>query len=137
MRLNREQFRKWIKALKSGRYKQTTGTLNDKDGYCCLGVACKILIPKNKWKYQTKMDENTGEETEIPYLEGDMPNYQKYAPTWLKEINDDIQKRREDGNSLDVLNDTEKYNFKEIAKALEEAYPERKKKTKILVKKKK
>lgn len=34
--------KKWLVALKSGQYKQTTGTLKDSDGYCCLGVACEI-----------------------------------------------------------------------------------------------
>lgn len=32
---------KWLKALRSGKYKQTTGTLHGGDAYCCLGVlAC-------------------------------------------------------------------------------------------------
>jgi hypothetical protein len=31
-----------IEALRSGKYKQTTKCLQDKDGYCCLGVAVKI-----------------------------------------------------------------------------------------------
>lgn len=37
--------RKWIRALKSGKYKKTTGQLfNEKtNGYCCLGVANKCL----------------------------------------------------------------------------------------------
>lgn len=41
--LTPKQFRdKWITALRSGRYKQTTGYLKDEHGYCCLGVACNI-----------------------------------------------------------------------------------------------
>ena len=28
----------WIKALTSGEYKQTSGALRDKNGFCCLGV---------------------------------------------------------------------------------------------------
>lgn len=34
---------KWVKALRSGKFEQTDGTLKDKDGYCCLGVACHLL----------------------------------------------------------------------------------------------
>ena len=34
---------KWIAALLSGEYKQTTGKLYDGKGYCCLGVLCKVL----------------------------------------------------------------------------------------------
>lgn len=37
---------KWVKALRSGKYEQTTGSLNNSSGYCCLGVACRIVHPR-------------------------------------------------------------------------------------------
>lgn len=43
------QFKdEWVKALRSGEYKQVKNTLYDAklDSYCCLGVACKIAIGK-------------------------------------------------------------------------------------------
>lgn len=30
----------WVEYLRSGRYTQTTGSLHDEQGMCCLGVAC-------------------------------------------------------------------------------------------------
>ncbi len=35
---------KWVKALRSGEYKQGYGRLHDigSKGYCCLGVLCKM-----------------------------------------------------------------------------------------------
>lgn len=33
---------KWVAALESGEYQQTAGVLRDKDGFCCLGVACHL-----------------------------------------------------------------------------------------------
>lgn len=33
---------KWIEALRSGDYEQARGTLYDGEGYCCLGVLCKV-----------------------------------------------------------------------------------------------
>jgi len=33
---------KWVKALRSGKYKQTKHSLKDDNGYCCLGVLCEI-----------------------------------------------------------------------------------------------
>jgi hypothetical protein len=41
---------KWVKALRSGDYKQTQSTLYDgKDGYCCLGVGAIVCgVPKHK-----------------------------------------------------------------------------------------
>lgn len=34
--------KKWVKALRSGEYRQATGRLFDGGGYCCLGVLCVI-----------------------------------------------------------------------------------------------
>lgn len=119
MRINREQFNKWIKALRSGRYKQTKGTLQDRNGYCCLGVACKVLIPKNKLFFEVSTK---------TLLEGSMPDNQPNCPKWLSEINSDFRKRSKLKEQLTVLNDENNMSFKEIAKALQEAYPERKRK---------
>lgn len=35
---------KWVKALRSGKYKQTGDVLFDRhaNSYCCLGVLCKV-----------------------------------------------------------------------------------------------
>lgn len=39
--MNKEIKAKWIEALRSGKYKQTTeGVLYDGNAYCCLGVLC-------------------------------------------------------------------------------------------------
>lgn len=58
-RLTKEQVenrRRWVEALRSGEYKQTTGWLKrefpEEDGgarYCCLGVVCDIL-PLGHWE---------------------------------------------------------------------------------------
>jgi hypothetical protein len=42
MVMNKKLKQKWITALKSGVYKQTTGKLKDNTGYCCLGVLCEV-----------------------------------------------------------------------------------------------
>src|SRR3954466_12240152 len=36
--------KEWVKALRSGEYRQTSMSLHDDKGYCCLGVACDVLI---------------------------------------------------------------------------------------------
>lgn len=38
---------KWLKALRSGRYKQTRQKLYDGKGYCCLGVLCRVVGAKS------------------------------------------------------------------------------------------
>lgn len=39
--------KKWVNALRSGKYKQTKQVLKNHEGYCCLGVACDIF-PQRK-----------------------------------------------------------------------------------------
>ena len=41
--MKREPKKKWIKALESGRYKQTQENLELDGCYCCLGVLCKTM----------------------------------------------------------------------------------------------
>jgi hypothetical protein len=43
MAIDKEFVKKWVAALRSGKYKQVKERLtNGKGGYCCLGVACKL-----------------------------------------------------------------------------------------------
>lgn len=105
----KEEVRVWIKALRSGKYKQTTGQLQDNHGYCCLGVACEVLIPQEE---QTRNDEGN--------LYGYTPTKQSKAPAWLKEIDDDFEVIN--GKSLTVLNDKELYSFGRIADLLQSVY---------------
>lgn len=46
--------KKWLKALRSGEYKQGKGLLysSKDDSYCCLGVACKVQgISPDQWGF--------------------------------------------------------------------------------------
>lgn len=45
MRIDRELIERWLEALKSGEYSQTTRTLRDDSGFCCLGVLADITDP--------------------------------------------------------------------------------------------
>lgn len=43
--MKKEIADKWVAALRSGNYKQTTGMLNrNNESFCCLGVLCEIAI---------------------------------------------------------------------------------------------
>jgi hypothetical protein len=47
---------KWIRALRSGKYRKGTGALKKKTGgYCCLGLLCEITKKENggKWTKDT------------------------------------------------------------------------------------
>lgn len=123
--MNKSNIKRWVKALRSGKYEQTTDRLQDNTGYCCLGVACKLFIPKNK----QLINEDGG------VLYGDIPEDQLEVPLWLNYVNDNFYEQA--GVGLDVLNDDglEQYaankldtvtvdplNFDEIADLLEAVY---------------
>lgn len=48
-KLPKEFKKKWLVALRSGKYKQASGSLCNKRGYCCLGVAARSQGIANKW----------------------------------------------------------------------------------------
>lgn len=117
----KKNVKKWIAALRSGEYEQTRGALNDENGFCCLGVACDLFIPKNKLEYQ---------ETS-PFIFGDLPQDQPAAPQWLKIIDDHFQQQTLE--CLSILNDETyiyegichgSFTFDEIADLLQLVYLE-------------
>jgi hypothetical protein len=44
--------KKWVKALRSGEYKQGNMRLRSGDEFCCLGVACDLYGARNGKKWQ-------------------------------------------------------------------------------------
>lgn len=104
-------IKKWTKALRSGKYKQATGALQTNEGFCCLGVACKVFIPEGK----LMIDQDTGN------LNGGLPaGNQPYAPQWLDDINFNLSMLT--GIQVYQLNDHLGMNFDEIADVLEAVY---------------
>ena len=61
---------KWVAALDSGIYKQTTGYLHTSDGFCCLGVLCHLYKQEKggEWKDSDRcfMFSVNGAETTLP-----------------------------------------------------------------------
>lgn len=45
--MNKTFKRKWVKALRSGRYEQGQSCLKQGDRFCCLGVLCQITNARN------------------------------------------------------------------------------------------
>lgn len=120
MKPPKSEIRKWIKALRSGEYRQARGRLQTERGYCCLGVACKVFIPP-KLQQLTMYD---------VVLSGGLPGGQPAAPRWLKNISENFE--RLTGLSLVALNDMEwnesdvlqAFTFDEIADLLQLVYLE-------------
>jgi len=60
--MNQEIKKKWVDALRSGKYKQGKGTLRFNDKYCCLGVLTDLYIKSNNREWTDKhsrVDDNS------------------------------------------------------------------------------
>ncbi len=100
MKANRKA---WVEALRSGKYQQTTGTLTDQEGYCCLGVACLVA---------GKSDSDIESEGTLNRLNDVRAFY------GLRGSDGDF-----DGSSLVWLNDDAQKSFAEIAAVIESEPP--------------
>lgn len=91
----------WLKALRSGRYRQGRGQLvNSRNEYCCLGVLCKVVGAVKNSHFDFEYGDDRGF--------GFLPNRLR------RELH--ITKRQED--TLSGKNDRGK-SFKEIADYIE------------------
>lgn len=114
-------LKKWIAALRSGKYKQTREALaRMEDGekkFCCLGVLCDLVDP-TKWENFGDGEGTLGYAYEDIYgasdLEGEYPPPAIQEGLFMDLIGDPQYYAR--------LNDEEHKSFSEIATALEEDY---------------
>ena len=111
--MNARIKRKWVTALRSGKYVQGRGFLRDEDdGYCCLGVLCSIFA-KEKSKLGVKFvreDDKTwsfmGSGSTLPLVVEEWAELDHTDPTI--------------GPSTAVgLNDDQSRSFKYIARMIE------------------
>lgn len=101
----------WVGALRSGLFEQTTQSLQDNQGYCCLGVACELFVADEIKNYDN-FDQSI--------LSGGTPENQPRSTNWLNFINEDVE--RKTGSSLINYNDNRRKSFKQIAKIIENTY---------------
>lgn len=111
--LERNFKRKWVAALRSGKYKQTISSLYDAGGFCCLGVMCALR--------GAKLDEM--DQVSLP---GELPNFNE-----LFNIDSDHADFFSGGGEawqvpycgemvyLSALNDDYRLSFKQIANIIE------------------
>jgi hypothetical protein len=92
--MDKDLEEKWVKALRSGDYKQGVGRLKQaKDintphyTHCCLGVLAEVMIETGKWKdYFDKMTWNYWADDIIElsiHHEGEVYNLEKRLPDYL------------------------------------------------------
>lgn len=82
---------KWIKALRSGNYQQTTEILSNGGCYCCLGVL-SVIMEDERFKYGYWTIEEDGrvlnEEYEIPKIVKENIDLPDDVQTTLIDMND-------------------------------------------------
>lgn len=98
------EFLNFVGFLLADALPQGTNSLQDSHGgYCCLGVGCVVTIPPESIEGNSR-------------LYGDLPVDQRAAPKWLKELNNNFNKRT--GLKLSHLNDVERNTFPQIGEKL-------------------
>jgi hypothetical protein len=118
---------KWVAALLSNQYEQTTGALRDGTGYCCLGVLCDLYSQETgvEWFTPNEYDNCTmhGNDSLLPLevrvwagLAHDIGGFVSATKHY-----DEGEETTVDLNvTLTELNDSFNYDFKMIAEVIEE-----------------
>ena len=116
-----DNAKRWVEALRSGEYAQTTGVLHrieeegtgEPVGFCCLGVACDLAVKAGVIEVGEVEESYAGRSIEA-YLDADGMTYSEFLP---KEVRDWLGLCDESGTyeyaegkqrSLTLLNDGRK-----------------------------
>lgn len=105
--MNRELVEKWVAALRSGEYEQTTLFLRSECGHCCIGVAHDIH-PDADWLYFDDLETET--------LPEDMEFDYGLLTELVHPVTGDTKKLK---YVLSSLNDKYNYSFSKIADYIE------------------
>lgn len=107
---NLNVIRRWVKALRGGKYKQDKSQLKTETGYCCLGVLCDLHAKE------------VGKEWDSYFYCGSDAELPAEVSIWsgLMSANPRVA-----GKSLAVLNDgfeCKPHSFSQIADLIEAEY---------------
>lgn len=97
---------KWIKALRSGKYKQTKNKLTNGKEFCCLGVLCEIA-PKITTKSVLHTDETLRKYPKVMQWAGIKSTNGHYGKSTLTIDNDF-------GNSFNSIADIIEKNWEKL-----------------------
>jgi hypothetical protein len=122
--LNADIKRRWVEALRSGRYPQHQEVLNQPGkGFCCLGVLCEIAVEDDILVRKTYHDRSY-----IGYVqpdeEGEVATHilTNAIIRWagLSHLNSETTTKNGKTKSLTAWNDSGEASFNEIADMIEE-----------------
>jgi len=104
-----EVQKKWVAALRSGKYKQVKRHLKSNNGFCCLGVLCDLYGKEKEILWE-------GEEKEMFLHKSTTLPEEVYVWAGLRGNEGDIKNpEKGEGQLLTVMNDDKGMSFKQIA----------------------
>jgi hypothetical protein len=117
--INKEHFREWVAALRSGKYEQGGLALGRVDNtFCCLGVACEVAgVPRAPG--------GKGKDCATYYYgeEGNSGSLPLEAQKWLGiHTNNPFVRHLGRERQLFILNDRVGLSFSQIADCIEQTY---------------
>ena len=114
--MRKEIAEKWVAALRSGEYKQTSGVLAnaERTAHCCLGVLCEIAVKDGVGLQVLHPDGASytsfdGEDAHLPPRVDDWADLYSAAPVTLRQSIVGLIHMNDNGGS-----------FEDIADAIEE-----------------
>ena len=127
--MNKKVMKKWIKALRSGKYKQGQGTLKHYDTnaqarHCCLGVLCELYNDQMRKDKKKTLSEKTLYHDSFTHGVVEFNRSRDYLPKkvvdWA-DMNDNLGWFYDQGNRDDCLSDLndDGKKFKTIANIIE------------------
>ena len=115
--MKKEIADKWVAALRSGEYKQTTGQLAnvERTEHCCLGVLCEMAIKDG-------VDVEVDVRPHDVYFDENSAGLPDKVQNWagIFTANGVLN----GGITIAALNDDEQYDFGRIANIIEESWRE-------------
>jgi hypothetical protein len=104
--MDAEWKRKWVEALRSGKYKQGKHQLTDGDTFCCLGVLTDLYIKENGYAW--------GSDYVGSWPKDGCLSYKVSCGVGLDEYDPGVK-----GRGLSSWNDDIGYDFNQIADLIE------------------
>lgn len=131
--MDKKIMQKWVKALRSNKYKQGKHALNCDNRFCCLGVLCDLYQKDAKAKKKKMLDVYIGMsdgDTDLYYYDNEEERLPDRVKDWaglfspigdISEVPNIEKSRYKAYESLAMMNDMGK-KFSTIANFIEKNY---------------
>lgn len=114
---------KWVEALESDRYAQAKGSLAVENvGYCCLGIACKVVEIADKHLINFSDIYQSQDEYYLTGMNGVYTEDAESAKIIEKRVPKELLINEDLNNYFAKLNDKHNLTFKQIARIIKKYF---------------